>query len=62
MHIIKRLCHGLMVLTVIALLGVSAEAKEAFITLASTTSTQASGFFDYFLPLFKKKRGSTCVW
>jgi tungstate transport system substrate-binding protein len=30
---------------------------EAFITLASTTSTQASGFFDYFLPLVKEKTG-----
>lgn len=32
-------------------------AADSFITLASTTSTQASGFFDYYLPLFKKKSG-----
>ncbi len=31
----------------------SARAATDFITLASTTSTQASGFFDYFLPLVK---------
>lgn len=29
----------------------------AFITLASTTSTQASGFFDYYIPKFKEKTG-----
>jgi tungstate transport system substrate-binding protein len=28
-----------------------------YITLASTTSTQASGFFDYFLPLFTGRTG-----
>jgi len=33
------------------------QAAEQFITLASTTSTQASGFFDYFLPIFQAKRG-----
>lgn len=32
-------------------------AAEKFITLASTTSTQASGFFDYYLPFFKSKTG-----
>lgn len=32
-------------------------AAEQFITLASTTSTQASGFFDYYLPLFQQKTG-----
>jgi tungstate transport system substrate-binding protein len=30
---------------------------ESFITLASTTSTQASGFFDYYLPIFQQKSG-----
>ena len=29
----------------------------SFITLASTTSTQASGFFDYYLPKFRDKTG-----
>lgn len=32
------------------------QAVEQFITLASTTSTQASGFFDYFLPIFQAKQ------
>jgi tungstate transport system substrate-binding protein len=32
-------------------------AAEKFITLASTTSTQASGFFDYYLPFFMSKTG-----
>ncbi|MBI2803089.1 MAG: substrate-binding domain-containing protein [Gammaproteobacteria bacterium] len=35
----------------------SAHAEAEFITLASTTSTQASGFFDYFLPLAQAKTG-----
>ncbi|MGH7417379.1 MAG: substrate-binding domain-containing protein, partial [Candidatus Rokuibacteriota bacterium] len=30
---------------------------ERFITLASTTSTQASGLFDYLLPKFTEKTG-----
>lgn len=30
---------------------------NTFITLASTTSTQASGFFDYYLPLFREQTG-----
>lgn len=34
-----------------------AHAESEFITLASTTSTQASGFFDYFLPLAQAKTG-----
>lgn len=33
------------------------QAAEQFITLASTTSTQASGFFDYYLPIFQRKTG-----
>lgn len=32
-------------------------AAGEFITLASTTSTQASGFFDYYLPIFQKNTG-----
>ena len=35
----------------------SASAAERFITLASTTSTQASGLFDYLLPKFTEKSG-----
>ncbi len=48
----------LSVLTLAASLAIpSAQAEDKFITLASTTSTQNSGFFDYFLPLFKQKTG-----
>ena len=34
-----------------------AKSSEKFITLASTTSTQDSGFFSHILPLFEKKSG-----
>jgi tungstate transport system substrate-binding protein len=35
----------------------SAVAAERFVTLASTTSIEQSGFFDHVLPLFKKQTG-----
>ncbi len=35
----------------------SAKAEDSFITIASTTSTQASGFFEYFLPLAQASTG-----
>ena len=35
----------------------SAIAEEKFITLASTTSTQNSGLFDYLLPKFRAETG-----
>ncbi len=38
-------------------LSIPVYAAEQFITLASTTSTQASGFFDYYLPIFQRKTG-----
>lgn len=38
-------------------LSIPVYAAQEFITLASTTSTQASGFFDYYLPIFQKKTG-----
>ena len=34
-----------------------AAAQERFITIASTTSTQDSGLFEYLLPIFTKKTG-----
>lgn len=43
-------------LSLIALVG-SAAAQETFITVASTTSTENSGLFDYLLPIFKEKTG-----
>jgi tungstate transport system substrate-binding protein len=36
---------------------ISAEAQERFITLASTTSTEQSGFFGYAIPIFEKETG-----
>ncbi len=45
-------------LAVCGLLGAgSARAEDRFITVASTTSTQDSGLFDYLLPIFTKKTG-----
>jgi tungstate transport system substrate-binding protein len=35
----------------------AASAEDRFITIASTTSTQDSGLFDYLLPIFTKKTG-----
>lgn len=35
----------------------SGHAQERFITVASTTSTEQSGLFDYLLPLFEKDSG-----
>jgi tungstate transport system substrate-binding protein len=35
----------------------TARAQERFITLASTTSTEQSGLFDYILPIFQKESG-----
>jgi ABC-type tungstate transport system, permease component len=35
----------------------SARAEDRFITVASTTSTQDSGLFEYLLPIFTKKTG-----
>jgi len=49
------LCLALALLA--ALHGARAADADQFITLASTTSTQASGFFDYFLPKFREKTG-----
>ena len=41
----------------IAVMAGSAAAGEKFITLASTTSTQNSGLFDYLLPRFTEQTG-----
>jgi tungstate transport system substrate-binding protein len=45
-----------LVMATIALIG-SAAAADKSIVVASTTSTQDSGLFDYLLPLFKAKTG-----
>ena len=45
-----------LVLGLVTLAG-AARAEDRFITIASTTSTQDSGLFDYLLPIFTKKTG-----
>lgn len=47
----------LSILLITAFTGNSAIAEEKFITLASTTSTQNSGLFDYLLPKFRAETG-----
>jgi len=49
--------HHLMALAASVLLVASAFAQEKSIVVASTTSTQDSGFFEHILPLFKAKAG-----
>ena len=44
-------------LTVALLICVPAQAQDKFITVSSTTSTEASGLFKYLLPIFEKKTG-----
>lgn len=48
-------CLGLAMLA--ALISGYSHAQEKFITVASTTSTEDSGFFNYILPIFKAKTG-----
>ena len=52
-----RFSWRLMLLGAVMALTAPLQAADQFITLASTTSTQASGFFDYFLPIFQEKSG-----
>jgi len=54
----SRWIHGACALVLAAAFGMApAAAQEKFITVASTTSTQNSGLFDYILPIFQKKTG-----
>jgi tungstate transport system substrate-binding protein len=48
----------ILLLVLFCVLSSSAFAEQARIRMASTTSTQNSGFFDYLLPVFEKKTGS----
>src|SRR5215472_5395367 len=45
------------ILTALALASTAARAEDPFITVASTTSTEQSGLFQYLLPIFKAKTG-----
>lgn len=44
-------------LALAAVLAVPASAQQDFITVASTTSTEASGLFDHILPIFEEETG-----
>jgi len=53
----SRYGAGFALLAVLLTFGISARGERRFITLASTTSTDNSGFFAAILPLFEKKTG-----
>ncbi len=55
MTLARRAVLSLLLAAAVALGG--ARAEERFITVASTTSTQDSGLFEYLLPIFTKKTG-----
>jgi tungstate transport system substrate-binding protein len=48
------ICKALVILAALAL---PAHARQKFVTVASTTSTEQSGLFKHLLPLFEKKTG-----
>ena len=55
---LNRRVFGVLVATGLSMAaGLPAVAQDKFITVASTTSTEQSGLFDYLLPLFKAKTG-----
>lgn len=53
---VPRLVGAALIITAASLASPSL-AKDRFITVASTTSTQDSGLFEYLLPIFKEKTG-----
>jgi tungstate transport system substrate-binding protein len=53
----RRLLGALGGIVLSMAVGLPAAAQDRFITVASTTSTEQSGLFDYLLPLFKAKTG-----
>ena len=53
----RRLFTAIAVFAILAVGGASAIAQDKSIVVASTTSTQDSGLFDYILPLFEQKTG-----
>jgi tungstate transport system substrate-binding protein len=54
-----RVLNYFVAATLTAVVGLSGQAlaQDRFITVASTTSTQDSGLFEYLLPIFKEKTG-----
>ena len=55
--VVDRRTLAISLVALIALNTVSAQAQERFITVASTTSTEQSGFFGHLLPRFEQKTG-----
>jgi tungstate transport system substrate-binding protein len=53
----RRLFAAIAAFAMFAVSGIPAIAQDKSIVVASTTSTQDSGLFDYLLPIFKKKTG-----
>jgi tungstate transport system substrate-binding protein len=53
----RRLLIAIAAFAMFAVSGIPAVAQDKSIVVASTTSTQDSGLFDYLLPIFKKKTG-----
>jgi tungstate transport system substrate-binding protein len=56
-RIVAGTTAGAVLPVLLIMLGVGTSASETRIRMASTTSTQNSGLFDYLLPLFEKKTG-----
>jgi tungstate transport system substrate-binding protein len=54
-----RACCALSAATLLATVTACGVSKERSIVVASTTSTQDSGFFDYLLPIVKERTGIT---
>jgi tungstate transport system substrate-binding protein len=55
----RRLLIAIAAFAMFAASGIPAVAQDKSIVVASTTSTQDSGLFDYLLPIFKEKTGIT---
>jgi tungstate transport system substrate-binding protein len=55
----RRLLIAIAAFAMFAVSGIPAVAQDKSIVVASTTSTQDSGLFDYLLPIFKEKTGIT---
>jgi tungstate transport system substrate-binding protein len=56
-NLTRRMFGALVAAGLCATAGLPAVAQDRFITVASTTSTEQSGLFDYLLPIFKDKTG-----
>ncbi|HLS19165.1 MAG TPA: substrate-binding domain-containing protein, partial [Paracoccaceae bacterium] len=57
LHLTRRAFAPLASAAVLALAISGAHAQDKFITVQSTTSTEASGLYDYLLPIFTEKTG-----